>query len=218
MACKELTCIVFAEYCASRVRIIQWVGCRVPLETVCAVLPRVSTFVQSITRCLFENQDGGIVYQLERGARFFDFDTCLRRNLIVNCHGTQDLKKALGGSTEADVQRIWLWLQQNPNEVVVFRWSNADRTYSPFLHSLPYNNDSRFCCAHVLNCFKVRCLRTTASQVETILWAKMAAIYTIARDKKSSIEPSRGAPCSGCATGRKTELPRPAYKGQKLII
>lgn len=98
--------------------------CAKPLEFVCTL--GTSFLARGATKCLFENQQSGITYQLDRGVRVFDFDTCLRNNMLLNCHGTQDFLKAIGGSTEGDLVRIWQWLNRNPNEVVLFRWGDTD--------------------------------------------------------------------------------------------
>ncbi|CAE7202817.1 unnamed protein product, partial [Symbiodinium sp. CCMP2456] len=120
----EYTCIATTSYCRSFASFTTWQGCVKPLEYVCTL--GTSFLARSATKCLFENQQSGITYQLDRGARVFDFDTCLRNNMLLNCHGTQDFKKAIGGSTEGDLVRIWQWLNRNRNEVVLFRWSDTD--------------------------------------------------------------------------------------------
>ena len=80
--------------------------------------------------CFYRNQGKSFSGQLEFGIRYFDVDTCYRRNKVVNCHCSESGGCAYTGSMEKGLSQIDMWMNSHANEVIIIHFNNnAQNSY-----------------------------------------------------------------------------------------
>jgi hypothetical protein len=80
--------------------------------------------------CVWENQDFSFAGLLNNGVRYLDVDTCVKNNVVYNCHGKGATPRALGMTLKDSLHQINSFLAANPNEIVTLSFGDYDNEAS----------------------------------------------------------------------------------------